>query len=177
MDNQILSKIITTSDRLILRRFNLNDADFIVELLNTDGWIRNIGDRNVKTTPQARGYLENGPIRSYLINGFGLYLVELKSDGRPIGMCGLIKRDYLEHIDIGFAFLPEYTGKGYAHEIAKKTLEYAFENLNQEKIMAITLPENSPSIKLLEKLGFVYDGKVMDKNTSEELSVYATARK
>jgi RimJ/RimL family protein N-acetyltransferase len=177
MENQILNDIVATSDRLIMRRFSISDADFIVELLNTEGWIKYIGDRNVKTTKQAQEYLENGPIKSYLTNGYGLYIVELKSDGKPIGMCGLIKRNYLEYLDIGFAFLPDYNGKGYAYEIAEKTLQYAFGVLKQEKILAITLPENIPSIRLLEKLGLEYEGKVMDKISNEELSVYAIARK
>lgn len=165
-------KIIAT-ERLLLRPFTLQNSDFILELLNTEGWIKYIGDRNVKTTEQAREYLENGPLKSYQTNGFGLSLVQLKANNKPIGMCGLIKRDYLDHPDIGFAFLPNYTGKGYAYEVAKRTIQYAMNELQKENILAITLPENSSSIRLLVKLGFKYDKNFITKDTNEELLLYS----
>jgi RimJ/RimL family protein N-acetyltransferase len=165
-------KIIAT-ERLLLRPFTLENSDFILELLNTEGWIKYIGDRNVKTTEQAREYLENGPLKSYQTNGFGLSLVQLKANNKPIGMCGLIKRDYLDHPDIGFAFLPNYTGKGYAYEVAKRTIQYAMNELQKENILAITLPENSSSIRLLVKLGFKYDKNFITKDTNEELLLYS----
>jgi RimJ/RimL family protein N-acetyltransferase len=163
---------ILESDRLFLRPFTLEDGEFIVELLNTDGWIRYIGDRHIRTVPQAKNYLLNGPLKSYEVNGFGLSLVELKTDRIPIGMCGLLKRDHLGHPDIGFAFLPDYTGKGYAYEIAKEVTRYGLHSLQMEKILAITLPENSSSIKLLEKIGFRYDKNFVSPDTHEELSLY-----
>ncbi len=165
-------KIIAT-ERPLLRPFTLENSDFILELLNTEGWIKYIGDRNVKTTEQAREYLENGPLKSYQTNGFGLSLVQLKANNKPIGMCGLIKRDYLDHPDIGFAFLPNYTGKGYAYEVAKGTIQYAMNELQKENILAITLPENSSSIRLLVKLGFKYDKNFITKDTNEELLLYS----
>src|SRR5688572_21540231 len=112
------------TQRLGLREFTRDDAVFIVELLNTPGWLQFIGDRNVKTKEQAIIYLENGPLKSYKENGFGSWMVELKEDKTPIGMCGILRRESLENPDIGFAFLPEYTGKGYAFEIASATLSY-----------------------------------------------------
>ena len=161
------------SERILLRPFTLEDGEFVVELLNTDGWIRYIGDRNVKTIDQAKNYLLSGPLKSYERNGFGLSLAELKTDETPIGMCGLLKRDYLDHADIGFAFLPEYTGKGYAYEIAKEIIRYGLQSLRMEKILAITLPENSPSIKLLEKIGFRCEKNFISPDTAEELSLYS----
>lgn len=143
---------ILETERLRLRKFTLDDTKFIIELLNSPGWIEFIGDRNVKTEEQAIEYLKNGPLKSYKQNGFGLSLVETKDD-QPIGMCGILKRDTLENPDIGFAFLPEFTGKGYAYEIANATLSYAINNLKISKISAITLPHNISSIKLLEKIG------------------------
>lgn len=101
---------ILETERLILRQFTIHDTKFIIELVNSPGWIENIGDRNIKTEEQARRYLQDGPLRSYEVNGFGLSLVEIKNDGTPIGMCGILKRDNLENPDIGFAFcrhLPE----------------------------------------------------------------------
>jgi len=163
---------ILESNRLFLRPFTLEDGGFIVELLNTDGWIRYIGERNIKTVAQAKNYLLNGPLKSYEANGFGLSLVELKTDRIPIGMCGLLKRDYLDYPDIGFAFLPNYMGKGYAYEIAKEVTRYALHGLQMEKILAITLPENISSIKLLEKIGFRHEKNFVAPDTQEELSLY-----
>ena len=164
---------ILETERLLLRPLTLDDSDFILELLNTEGWIKYIGDRNIKTNEQARNYLENGPLKSYQTNGFGLSLVQLKTNNKSIGMCGLIKRDYLDHVDIGFAFLPDYTGMGYAYEVAKRTIQYAINELQKENILAITLPENSSSIKLLEKIGFKYDKNFITEDTREELSLYS----
>ena len=161
------------TERLILRRFTLDDTQFIIDLLNTEGWIKYIGEKNVKTTDHARTYLENGPLKSYRNNGFGLALVELKENHAPIGMCGLINREYLDHLDVGFAFLPNHTGHGYAFEIVKKTVEHALGELKQEILFAITLPLNRPSIKLLSKIGFKYDKNFITPDTDEELCLYS----
>jgi len=161
------------SERLLLRPLTLEDGEFILQLLNTDGFIKYIGDRNVKTIGQANDYLLNGPLKSYETNGFGLSLVELKTGRTPIGMSGLLKRDYLEHPDIGFAFLPDHTGKGYAYEIVKEIIHYGLHRLQMEKILAIVLPENSSSIKLLEKVGFRYEENFISPDTNEELCLYS----
>jgi RimJ/RimL family protein N-acetyltransferase len=142
-------------------------------LLNTEGWIKYIGQKNVKTKDEAVAYLENGPLKSYRNNGFGLALVELKADHTPIGMCGLINRDYLDHLDVGFAFLPNHTGHGYALEIVTKTIEHAFGHLKQEKLFAITLPQNHSSIKLLTRVGFRYNKNFITPDTNEELCLYS----
>lgn len=147
---------ILETERLVLREFTTDDTKFIVELLNSPGWLKYIGDRNVKTEEQAVNYLMNGPMKSYELNGFGLSLVELKNNKTPIGMCGLIKRENLEYPDIGFAFLPEFMGKGYAFEIANATMIFAKEELNFDKIVAITVSYNKNSIRLLEKIGLKY---------------------
>lgn len=166
-------KYILETERLRLREFSLDDTKFIIELLNSPGWLQFIGDRNVKTGEQAIAYLENGPIKSYLQNGFGLSLVEKKDDKKAIGMCGIIKRDNLENPDIGFAFLPEFNGKGYAFEIASATLAYAKEKLALSNISAITLAGNSKSIRLLEKLGLKFIRTVCFPNSNEELLLYS----
>lgn len=163
---------ILQTERLLLRQFTLSDTAFIIELLNTEDWIKYIGDRNIKTEEQAKQYLTNGPIKSYAANGFGLCLVALK-DGTPTGLCGLIKRDHLPHPDIGYAFLPQYTGSGYAFEIANAVLQHAFSELKKEKIIAITLPENKNSVKLLEKLGMKYEETFVDTTHNETLAVYS----
>ena len=161
------------SERLFLRPLTLEDAEFILQLLNTDGFIKYIGDRNVKTIEQANNYLLNGPLKSYETNGFGLSLVELKTDRTPVGMCGLLIRDYLDHPDIGFAFLPDHTGKGYAYEIVKEIIYYGLYSLQMEKILAIVLPENSSSIRLLEKVGFRHEKNFISPDSNEELRLYS----
>ncbi len=144
------------TERLTLKEFTVADTKFIIELLNSPGWIEFIGDRNVHTTEQATSYLLNGPIKSYSVNGFGLSMVETKEEKVPIGMCGIIKRPGLDDPDIGFAFLPGYHGKGYAYEMAKATLAYAIDELKLPRISAITIPTNKTSIKLLEKIGLKF---------------------
>jgi [ribosomal protein S5]-alanine N-acetyltransferase len=147
---------ILATDRLILRQFTLADTAFVIQLLNSPGWLAFIGDRNVKTEEEAKNYLLNGAMKSYEENGFGLSLVELKSDKTPVGMCGLIKREFLENPDIGYAFLPAFQGQGYAFEIAEATMIYAKETLKIPCVMAIVMSENVQSIKLLEKIGMTF---------------------
>ncbi|MEP7262980.1 MAG: GNAT family N-acetyltransferase [Bacteroidota bacterium] len=163
-------KIILETERLALREFTLDDASFIIALLNTPGWLKYIGDRNVKSVEDAKKYLQNGPMKSYEENGFGLMMVLLKEGMIPAGMCGIIKRASLEHPDIGFAFLPQFTGKGYATEIATATMDYAKNKLQLPVIFGITLPENIRSIQLLEKSGLQFEKNIiMDK---EELMLF-----
>lgn len=144
---------IMETERLVLRRLNADDADFILELLNDPSFIRNIGDRGVRTTEDARRYIANGPVASYAQLGFGLYLVELKESGTPIGICGLLKRESLEDVDIGFAFLPRFWSQGYAYESASAVMDYARKVLGLNRIVAVTAPDNQGSIKVLEKIG------------------------
>lgn len=158
--------------RLQLRELTPEDAPFIVELVNTLGWLKYIGDRNIKNTEQAIQYLENGPLKSYRENGFGLWLVEWKEKKKAIGMCGLLKRDYLDYPDIGFAFLPDYHGNGFAHEAAEACLAYAKKQLKLTMICAITLPGNQNSIKLLEKIGLKYIHPILMPVNNEELLLY-----
>lgn len=153
-------KIILETKRLCLREFDLNDTGFIIELLNTPNWLAYIGDKNVRTTEDAKRYLEDGSINSYKENGYGLWMVQLKESEIPIGMCGLVNRDTLEDIDIGFAFLPEYVRMGYGFEIADATMKYAKHTLNLKKIVGITDAKNVASIKLLNKIGLQFEKTV-----------------
>lgn len=147
--------IIAETDRLILRRLTHEDKHFILRLVNEPSWLRFIGDRNVHSPEDAVRYITDGPMAMYAKYGFGLFLVVLKGSDTPIGMCGLLKRDTLEHADIGFAFLPEYWGQGYAYEAAAATMAYGQKQHGLNKIIAITSPDNASSIKLLKKLGLV----------------------
>lgn len=164
---------IIETNRLILRKFILDDAGFVLELLNSPSWLKYIGDRNVKNLEDAKNYISDKLISSYIKNGFGLYEIILKKDNIPVGMCGLIKRDTLENIDLGFALSPVFTGNGYAFEAAFATLNYAKTVLKLERIIAITTTENKNSIKLLEKLKFVFEKMVHLSNEEEELMLFS----
>jgi RimJ/RimL family protein N-acetyltransferase len=152
-------KILETN-RLILRQLTTQDAEFILELLNDPSFIRNIGDRNVRTIDDACAYILNGPVASYARNGFGLDLVQLKETNESIGMCGLIKRDTLEDIDIGYALLPKYWFRGYAVEAARATMAYAKDVIGLTRLVAIVDPANEGSIRVLEKIGLRYEKMV-----------------
>ena len=165
-------KILET-ERLVLRQFSLNDADFILRLLNEPSFIQNIGDRGVRTLEDARAYIMRVPIGSYERNGFGLYLVTLKESGESIGMCGLIKRDELEDVDIGYAFLPKYWSKGYAVEAALAVKEYARDVIGLKRLVAITDPENQGSIRVLEKIGLKFEKMVRLSEDDIELKLLA----
>lgn len=146
-------KVVIETDRLLLRELAPDDAPFVLQLVNEPSWLEHIGDKNVHSIEDAERYIIDGPRASYIENGFGLYLVTLVKSGQPIGLCGLLKRATLEHPDIGFAFLPEYWGRGYALEAARGVLDYATGQLRISVVAAITKPENKASLKLLEKLG------------------------
>jgi RimJ/RimL family protein N-acetyltransferase len=167
-------KMTLETERLTLRPFTHDDTKFIVTLVNTPGWIEFIGDRNIKTEAEAITYLENGPLKSYDLHGFGLSMVELKDSKMPIGMCGLLKRETLDYPDIGFAFLPEYTGKGYAFEIVKSTLTFANEQLDIHPILAVVMPTNTRSIQLLEKVGMKFMKAFKSSENAEELMLFSS---
>jgi len=162
---------ILETERLVLRQFTFEDADFILRLLNEPSFIQNIGDRGVRTLEDARSYILRVPIASYEKNGFGLYLVILKESGQSIGMCGLIKRDQLEDVDIGYAFLPEFWSKGYAVEAALAVKEYARDVIGLKRLIAITDPENQASIRVLEKIGLRFEKVVRLSEDDIELKL------
>ena len=171
MGNNRSMKILETP-RLILRWFTLEDAAFIVDLLNEPGWKRFIGDRGVSNLESARTYLQNSPLASYAQHGFGLYGMESKSDGSLIGMCGLIKREGLDDVDIGFALLSQYEGQGVAYEAAAATLVYARDVLKIPRVVAITAVDNERSARLLQRLGLTYEQTIYLPNDSEPLHLY-----
>jgi RimJ/RimL family protein N-acetyltransferase len=166
-------KILET-ERLLLRQFSTDDADFIFELLNEPSFIQNIGDRGIRTLADAGSYILNGPVFSYATNGFGLYLVLLKETNESIGMCGLIKRDGLEDVDIGYAFLPRFWSKGYAMEAAQAVKAYARDVIGLKRIVAITDPANQGSIRVLEKLGLRFEKMIRLSEDDIELKLFAT---
>jgi len=165
--------VILETDRLILRQFITDDAEFILELVNEPSFIQNIGDRGVRTLEDARSYILRVAVASYEKNGFGLYLVVLKELGESAGMCGLIKRNGLEDVDIGYAFLPKFWSKGYALEAALAMRDYARDVIGLKRLVAITDPENQGSIRLLEKIGLKYEKMVRLSEDDIELKLFA----
>lgn len=165
---------VLETERLSLRHLTDADAAFILELVNDPDWLRFIGDRGVRSLDDARAYILNGPVASYARHGFGLYLVELGDGGAPVGMCGLLKRDWLDDVDVGFAFLPRFRGMGLAHEAARATLEYGRVALGLPRVAAIVSPENAGSIRLLEKLGMRFERMAVPPGAEQEVCVYAT---
>ena len=164
---------VLKTKRLVLRRLSPGDAPFILRLLNEPSWLQNIGDKGVRTTAEAQRYIETGPVEMYGRLGFGLYQVRLAASDEPIGMCGLLKRETLEDVDLGFALLPEFWGNGYAREAAAAVLSYARDRLGLARIVAITAPDNDASRSVLEKLGFVLERSVQIEADGEELLLYA----
>ena len=165
---------VLQTERLSLRRMSLDDAEFIVELLNDAAFLRFIGDKGVRTTDDARRYILTGPIESYERHGFGLWLVELKGSETPIGMCGLLQRDTLSDVDIGFAFLPSYRSRGYALESAAAVMDYGRKVLGLKRIVAIANEDNAGSIRVLEKIGMSFDRMIRLAEGQPEIRLLAS---
>ncbi len=163
---------ITETKRLNIYELSKKDSAFILELLNEPAFIENIGDRNVRNLDDAEGYISNVPIASYQKHGFGLWAVKLKDTEELIGICGLIKRDSLEEIDIGFAFLERYWGKGYAAEAAAATFDYARDVVQLKRLVAITITNNKGSIRVLEKIGLKFEKMTKQPHDENELMLF-----
>lgn len=159
--------------RLSLRLFARADAPFIFELLNEPSWLQHIDDKGIKTLGDAERYIQDGPVTMSARLGFGLYLVELTGGRESVGMCGLIKRDTLEDVDLGFAFLSRFWGNGYAYESAAAVMSYAKMRLGVDRIVAITSPNNQASIKLLRKLGFTLERLIIATGGGQDLALYS----
>lgn len=167
-------KILDT-ERLTLRCMRPDDAAFYLELINDPSWITNIRDKGIHTLEAARADILNGPMAMQEKHGFSLYAVERKQDRVALGMCGLIKRDSLQDIDIGYAFLPRYVGRGYALEAARAVLHYAQTVLSLPKLAAITSPDNQRSKQVLQKLGFVLEQVVVLAGEERDTNLYGYA--
>jgi RimJ/RimL family protein N-acetyltransferase len=166
--------MILATDRLSLRELSVDDAGFMLRLLNEPSFLRYIGDRGVRTIEEARSYIRQGPIASYERHGFGLWLVEVQESGAAAGICGLLKRDVLEDADIGYAFLPEFWSQGYALEAASAVLAYARQTLGFARVLAVTNVDNESSIRLLGKLGFAYERMVRLADGDPEGKLFAS---
>jgi [ribosomal protein S5]-alanine N-acetyltransferase len=162
------------TSRLTLREAALSDSSFVRALLNDPSWLENIGDRGVRSDADAAHYIQNNIWLPRQTNGFGMYVVELKSPTLPIGMCGLLKRDFLSAPDLGFALLPDYVGQGYAAEAAHAIALHAKEKLGIARLYAMVKRDNRRSVKLLGRLGFNLQGPYVTPQ-GEEIDLYAMA--
>ncbi len=168
-----LGSVIMETERLLLKEITTDDAPFLFALLNSPGWLKNIGDRQVRTVEDARKYLIYKIFLICRTKGFSFYVLHSKRDKTNIGICGLIKRDFMEDVDIGYALLPAFYGQGFAIEAAQAVKGYAMRRLKLKKLAAIVLESNLPSIKLLEKLGMRFKGKIAVPPDGEELMLFA----
>lgn len=160
--------------RLVLRRLTAADAPFIFQLLNEPSWLQFIGDRGIRTVEDAVRYIETGPMAMYGRYGLGLYHVGLAATGQPVGVCGLLKRQALEDVDLGFALLPAFWAQGYAREASAAVLAHGRKVLGLRRIVAIVLRHNAPSRRLLEALGFTVERPVRLADDQEELLLYVS---
>jgi RimJ/RimL family protein N-acetyltransferase len=167
-----VTDVVLETERLQLRRLTLDDAAFLIEVFNDPAFKRFVGDRNIHTVDQARAFIEKGPFESYRRFGFGHYIVRLNGSGRPIGICGYVKRDALQDVDIGFSLLPPFRSQGYAFEAASAMMAYGRDTLGFRRIVAIASPDNDASIRLLGRLGLTFEGRVKLSADCDELNLY-----
>ena len=164
--------IVCETPRLRLRYLAPRDATFILELLNEPEFIRNIGDREVRTLEDARRYIQSGTVTGYGKIGFGLYLAELQENLTPIGVCGLLKRDYLDDVDVGFALHERFRNKGYAFEAARAVMDYGRNVLGLGRIVALAAPDNHASIRLLRRLGLQFERNIRVPDVPRDTSLF-----
>jgi RimJ/RimL family protein N-acetyltransferase len=164
---------VLETQRLLLSRLSYDHCEFIFELVNEPTFKRFIGDKDVNSLEDAREYLREGPIGGYEKFGYGLFLVTLKDTEKPAGICGLVRREEFDDPDIGFAFLRRYRRNGYAGESVEAVLEYGFGSLELRRIIAMADPDNEPSVRLLERLGFVYEREVRMPDDDQDISLFA----
>lgn len=164
--------IILETERLVLRQLTPDDAEFMFQLLNDPSFITNIGDRNIRTLDDARAYIQKGPVQSYAKNRFGLDLIVLKETEEPVGICGLIRREGLEDVDIGYALLPKFWSRGYALEAARAMKAYASDVIGLKRLVAIVDPANERSVRVLEKIGLQYEKMIRLSADDIDLKLY-----
>jgi RimJ/RimL family protein N-acetyltransferase len=165
-------KVLET-ERMTLRWLTLEDAPFLLELMNDPAFIQNVADRGLRTTTDAANYIAEKMLPSYEQFGFGMNVAELKETGMPIGTCGLFKRETMDHVDIGYAFLRQFWRQGFAYEAAAAVIVHGRETLHIPKIVGMTAPGNESSIKLLEKLGLRFERMIQMPGYEGESKLFA----
>ena len=166
--------IVLQTERLRLRHMTPDDAEFMLGMLNQPAWHRFIGDRGIRSVEGAREHILNGTMAMVARLGFGFYVVEREADGCPLGVCGLAQRDFLDDVDVGYAFLPQYGGQGYAFEAAQGVLAHA-RALGLKRLVATVVPDNDASIRLLEKLGLRFERTFQAPDSTRALQLFALA--
>jgi RimJ/RimL family protein N-acetyltransferase len=166
---------ILETERLVLRELVPDDAAFMLELLNDPAYILNIADRGVRDLEGARRYLEERWRASYAEHGFGLWVVEHRDTGACTGLCGLVRRDALDDVDIGYAFLPVFRGRGFAVESALGVKAHARDVVGLTRLVAIVSPGNGRSIRVLEQLGMQFECNLRLPGDASDVALYATA--
>jgi [ribosomal protein S5]-alanine N-acetyltransferase len=169
----VTARAVLQTDRLALREFSTDDDGFVLDLLNQPSFLHYIGDRGVRTLEDARTYIAQGPLKSYEDLGYGLYVVTLKDDGTPMGMCGIVHKPWLNAPDIAYAFLPQYEGRGYASEAARAVLEHARSQLGITVVLGVVTFDNNGSVRVLEKLSFSRESTVIDPRSNTQLLLFA----
>lgn len=170
------SGVVLVTERLVLRRATAGDARFVLQLLNDPDFLEHIGDREVRTEEQARLYVHQRMLASYDEHGFGMWVIEERGGSEPLGLCGLVRRDFLEHDDLGYALLPSGRGRGLAKEAAAACMRYAFEQLGHERLLAIVSPGNAASIRILEDLGFCRESVSLHFGADDPVLVFCADR-
>lgn len=165
--------VVAETSRLRIRHLLAADAAFICQLLNEPSFIENIADKGVRTELDALHYMAEGPVKSYQQHGYGLFLVEDNASRQPLGLCGLLFRDFLQETDIGFAFLPQYWGQGYAYEAAAAVMHFGYSKLNLKRIVGLTSAGNTTSVKLLHRLGLRFEKMVLMLPSQEYVQLYS----
>lgn len=165
--------IVLSTERLLIKKITPADAPFLLELMNDKDWIENIGDRGIKTIEQAEVYITDRFLKSYEEKGFGFYGIVLKENSEMIGTAGLVDREGIDAVDIGYGMLPAFRGKGYAFEATKAIFDYGYNVLKLDKIVAIVNPSNESSIKLLEKLGLRYEKMVRLPDEDKDIKLFS----
>ncbi len=165
--------MVLETERLTLREVTTHDAEFVLELLNEPSYIRFVADRGLRTRDDAARYIEEKFLPSYVEHGFGFYVVELKSTGEPIGICGLAKREAMQDVDVGYSFVERSWRHGYAIEAASGVMEYARRVLGLRRVVGITAPDNASSIRVLEKIGLRFEKMIHLPGFEPERSLYS----
>ncbi len=166
-------RLLTTS-RIVLDIATKKDAAFLHTLMNEPSYIKNIGDRNIKTVSDAENFIKEKFLKSYKDNGYGYYIVKIKESQKSIGICGLVNRKELNFIDIGYALLPHFWNNGFAFEATKALYDFALKNFNIKTIVAITDPNNKKSIALIKKLGLTYKKNIRLPDDEIECQLYSS---
>jgi len=144
------------TSRLLLRHFSLTDLDDLFAIRSDPDVMRFIGVGQPHSMNQVRDSLEY-VISDWEKHGFGRWAIVHKADKKLIGWCGLAFLDKTDEIEIGYGIAKEYWGRGLTTEAAAASLRYGFEELKLDRIVAVAMPENIASRRIMEKIGMRFE--------------------